>query len=42
MFFTVHNWTVSQMTEWLSFDVDLPQYGEKFRFYGISGAAMPM
>ena len=40
--FLVHNWTVSEMVEWLSVEVDLPQYADKFRRYGISGAAMPM
>ena len=40
--FTVHNWTVSEMVEWLSADVGLPQYAAKFRRYAVSGAAMPM
>ena len=38
----VHNWTVAQMVEWLSVDVDLPQYADNFKQYGIMGAAMPM
>nr|CAB3266644.1 stromal interaction molecule homolog [Phallusia mammillata] len=39
---SVHNWTVSEMMDWLSNDVDLPQYATKFKQYGISGAAMPI
>ncbi|XP_078481931.1 stromal interaction molecule homolog isoform X4 [Ciona intestinalis] len=39
---TVHNWTVTQMMEWLSVDVELPQYAFKFKQYAIPGAAMPI
>ena len=37
----VHNWTVEQTVEWLSSNVDLPQYKEVFIKEGITGNLLP-
>jgi len=37
----VHNWTVEQTVEWLSTNVDLPQYKEVFIKEGITGNLLP-
>jgi len=37
----VHNWTVEQTVEWLSSNVDLPQYKEVFVKEGITGNLLP-
>ena len=37
----VHNWTVSQTIEWLSLNVELPQYAENFKRHGVNGSKLP-
>ena len=37
----VHTWTVEQTVEWLSSNVDLPQYKEVFIKEGITGNLLP-
>ena len=37
----VHNWTVEQTTEWLSANVELPQYVDNFIKHRVTGAYLP-
>ncbi|RWS12236.1 stromal interaction molecule 1-like isoform X2 [Dinothrombium tinctorium] len=37
----VHNWTVEQTVEWLSTNVELPQYADLFINHGINGTFLP-
>lgn len=37
----VHNWTVEQTTEWLTTNVDLPQYANTFKIHRVNGATLP-
>lgn len=37
----VHNWTVEQTSEWLSVNVDLPQYKPIFLQHRVTGATLP-
>ncbi|XP_003696263.1 stromal interaction molecule homolog isoform X1 [Apis florea] len=37
----VHNWTIEQTSEWLSSNVDLPQYVPTFIQHRVTGATLP-
>merc|ERR1719516_232985 len=37
----VHNWTVEQTVDWLTNNVDLPQYSEIFIKEGVDGRKLP-
>lgn len=39
--FTVYNWTVDEVIQWLITYVELPQYEETFRKLQLTGHAMP-
>jgi len=38
----VYNWTVQQTVDWLSNNLDLPQYGTKFQDEKINGSMLPL
>ena len=37
----VHNWTVTQTVDWLTINVELPQYAEHFMRHGVNGSLLP-
>jgi len=37
----VHNWTVSQTIDWLTLNVELPQYADNFKRHGVNGSRLP-
>jgi len=37
----VHNWTVTQTVDWLTVNVELPQYAEHFKRHGVNGSLLP-
>ncbi|KAI1299374.1 Stromal interaction molecule 1 [Halotydeus destructor] len=37
----VHNWTVDETSEWLSSNVELPQYVEHFARHSVNGTKLP-
>uniref|UniRef100_A0A146KQY1 Stromal interaction molecule n=1 Tax=Lygus hesperus TaxID=30085 RepID=A0A146KQY1_LYGHE len=37
----VHNWTVEQTVDWLTFGVGLPQYAQTFIHHAVNGATLP-
>ncbi|XP_011348867.1 stromal interaction molecule homolog isoform X2 [Ooceraea biroi] len=37
----VHNWTIEQTSEWLTFNVELPQYVPTFIQHRVTGATLP-
>jgi len=38
---SVHNWTVDQVVQWLTHDVELPQYSDAFRINVVDGCTLP-
>ena len=38
----VYNWTVQQTVDWLSNNLDLPQYATKFQDEKINGSMLPL
>jgi stromal interaction molecule 1 len=38
----VYNWTVQQTVDWLSYNVDLPQYAPNFKNEKINGSMLPL
>lgn len=37
----VHNWTIEQTSEWLTTNVELPQYVPNFIQHRVTGATLP-
>lgn len=39
--YQVHNWTIEQTSEWLTSNVELPQYVPTFIQHRVTGATLP-